>query len=447
MDLSEEMNANSRRSQHGVDPTAGHLQMPGAWYYEEELTGSPINDADDAAMLRTFQTSAAGGVRNVTHAVTVPSSEHVAEIVGRQGCKIKALRAKTNTYIKTPIRGDPSVFVVTGRPEDVMEAKREIECAAEHFTHIRTSRRHSQGGTHVAGHVTIYVRVPLRVVGLVVGPKGATIKRIQQETHTYIITPSREREPVFEVTGMKANVEQARKEIEDHIFQRTGNMPITDSNLIPAMNMDNHMCHNMAMGYNPPYNQENRSNDFDMRQLADSNMGLSSLLRSFPSMRSAYSSDVFANEFGSHRHSLGATSPLHASNFFNMPPRQSRYCADSTRNSLGNLLDGDIFGKSVESFGNSSLWSSTMGLNSEDTMRHTTSPTSSLVSLNPISSSFGGILQSIWSDIPSSSRCSLPSTATPSSAEVSPVDSLAASPKSTCDDEKTLVENPASLIA
>lgn len=38
----------------------------------------------------------------------------------------------------------------------------------------------SQGTGNAPGHVTAYVRVPLRVVGLVVGPKGATIKRIQQ---------------------------------------------------------------------------------------------------------------------------------------------------------------------------------------------------------------------------------------------------------------------------
>lgn len=49
--------------------------------------------------------------------------------------------------------------------------------------------------------VTIQVRVPYRVVGLVVGPKGATIKRIQQSTFSYIVTPSRDKEPVFEVTG------------------------------------------------------------------------------------------------------------------------------------------------------------------------------------------------------------------------------------------------------
>jgi len=76
----------------------------------------------------------------------------------------------------------------------------------------------------VPGQVTIQVRVPYRVVGLVVGPKGATIKRIQQATHTYIVTPSRDKEPVFEVTGMADQVEAARVEIEAHIAARTGNV-------------------------------------------------------------------------------------------------------------------------------------------------------------------------------------------------------------------------------
>lgn len=57
-------------------------------------------------------------------------------------------------------------------------------------------------GESTAGTITLQVRVPYRVVGLVVGPKGATIKRIQQQTHTYIVTPSRDKEPVFEVTGI-----------------------------------------------------------------------------------------------------------------------------------------------------------------------------------------------------------------------------------------------------
>lgn len=110
-------------------------------------------------------------------------------------------------------------------------AKREILSAAEHFSQIRACRKNNLNGsmapgppTNVPGQVTIQVRVPYRVVGLVVGPKGATIKRIQQQTHTYIVTPSRDKEPVFEVTGLPESVEQARKEIEAHIAMRTGGL-------------------------------------------------------------------------------------------------------------------------------------------------------------------------------------------------------------------------------
>ncbi|XP_064207556.1 RNA-binding protein MEX3A isoform X1 [Anguilla rostrata] len=167
---------------------------------------------------------------NITECVPVPSSEHVAEIVGRQGCKIKALRAKTNTYIKTPVRGEEPVFLITGRKEDVALARREIISAAEHFSMLRASRNKlgvSFSGSAPAplpGQTTIQVRVPYRVVGLVVGPKGSTIKRIQQQTCTYIVTPSRDRDPVFEITGSPGNAERAREEIEAHIAFRTGGL-------------------------------------------------------------------------------------------------------------------------------------------------------------------------------------------------------------------------------
>ena len=326
------------------------------------------------------------------------------------GCKIKALRSKTNTYIKTPVRGDEPVFLVTGRREDVMQAKKEIMSAADHFTQIRVNRKtpnnvanaqrgdskndntkssndgeklkdngknkrdakiektplvkclydkgghidassngqrsdrlnnldcgyFSNGGslkssdssfdsmslspsanssnvvppttstttatspaihtpatsspaqcdvelkaTHIWSkdynlpdksnylfksntnnnsynnsnnssyngnnngnlcnnknnrlnnksnntssllqqhQITKEVRVPFKVVGLVVGPKGATIKRIQESTHTYIVTPGRDRDPVFEIIGCPDNVQKAKKEIESYISLRT----------------------------------------------------------------------------------------------------------------------------------------------------------------------------------------------------------------------------------
>ncbi|XP_015511586.1 RNA-binding protein MEX3B [Neodiprion pinetum] len=214
------------------------------------LEGSPGNNGsngDDnlATPASVFEEARSKKSQNMTECVPVPSSEHVAEIVGRQGCKIKALRAKTNTYIKTPVRGEEPVFVVTGRKEDVARAKREILSAAEHFSQIRASRKSSLGAllgappgppASVPGHVTIQVRVPYRVVGLVVGPKGATIKRIQHQTHTYIVTPSRDKEPVFEVTGLPESVEAARREIEAHIALRTGSGPgLEEADLLGAL--------------------------------------------------------------------------------------------------------------------------------------------------------------------------------------------------------------------
>ncbi|XP_048833471.1 RNA-binding protein MEX3B-like [Brienomyrus brachyistius] len=196
----------------------------GGFHMNGPLTHSMLGETSSALCSRKRSV-------NMTECVPVPSSEHVAEIVGRQGCKIKALRTKTNTYIKTPVRGEQPVFIVTGRREDVEMAKREILSAAEHFSMIRASRCKAGGGSsagavpgppHLPGQTTIQVRVPYRVVGLVVGPKGATIKRIQQQTHTYIVTPSRDKDPVFEVTGMPENVDRAREEIETHITLRTG---------------------------------------------------------------------------------------------------------------------------------------------------------------------------------------------------------------------------------
>ncbi|MEQ2195775.1 RNA-binding E3 ubiquitin-protein ligase mex3c, partial [Xenoophorus captivus] len=94
---------------------------------------------------------------------------------GPPGCKIKALRAKTNTYIKTPVRGEQPVFVVTGRKEDVAMAKREILSAAEHFSLIRASRNKTGplaavtglGTPALPGQTTIQVSIRVPFGGVV----------------------------------------------------------------------------------------------------------------------------------------------------------------------------------------------------------------------------------------------------------------------------------------
>lgn len=113
------------------------------------------------------------------------------------GVKIKALRERTNTDIRTPSRDEPPVFVVEGRIEDVIEAKLAIEAEAEHFTRIRGYGIPQM--TLAPCNVTAFIRVPQKLAGLVVGPKGATVKRIQTATVASIVSPNAGQEPVFEV--------------------------------------------------------------------------------------------------------------------------------------------------------------------------------------------------------------------------------------------------------
>lgn len=113
------------------------------------ISNSPLKQSSSCSAAAQLAAQNSSSSQNITESVPVPSSEHVAEIVGRQGCKIKALRAKTNTYIKTPIRGEAPMFVITGRREDVLTAKREIQLAADHFSQIRARR--GSGGAQTNG--------------------------------------------------------------------------------------------------------------------------------------------------------------------------------------------------------------------------------------------------------------------------------------------------------
>ena len=118
------------------------------------------------------------------------------------------------------------MFTISGYPEDVERAKRRIEEAAEHFTKIRQGRENNSQITPQLGPnaVVRHVRVPLKYVGLVVGPKGHNIKRIQSETDTCIMTPARDKEPIFEIRGAPEKVAEAENKLQIYIAMRTGGM-------------------------------------------------------------------------------------------------------------------------------------------------------------------------------------------------------------------------------
>lgn len=73
--------------------------LPGAWFYEVGDGGSsPVHDDE-------FGLRAALSSRNVTMTVDVPSSEHVAEIVGRQGEQNATLPSTAIHYFRLQDQG------------------------------------------------------------------------------------------------------------------------------------------------------------------------------------------------------------------------------------------------------------------------------------------------------------------------------------------------------
>src|SRR5436190_8609979 len=108
-----------------------------------------------------------------TECVSVPSSNHVAEIVGKRGSKIKGLQAKTNTFIIPPKRYEEPVFVISGRKEDVAYAKRELLNASDYFSKIRGNEpvwsplHPNLQNSCSQEYITIQIHAPYHLAGLI----------------------------------------------------------------------------------------------------------------------------------------------------------------------------------------------------------------------------------------------------------------------------------------
>ena len=123
------------------------------------------------------------------------------------------------------MKDEEPVFIITGRKENIQTAKREILEISANFSRMRSSKLYGNG-QEVSELVRMELWVPYDMVGLVVGPKGATIVQIQESTQTYIKTPNRDQKPVFRISGIAENVLRAKDKIRSHVLLRTGkNLP------------------------------------------------------------------------------------------------------------------------------------------------------------------------------------------------------------------------------
>jgi len=169
--------------------------------------------------------------------VPVPSSDHVAEIVGKRGCKILFLMNTIQVKIVAPRRDQQPIFKVSGERFAVTAACKLILEAAEHFSKIQEVRQFKAeigaigaalpGNTFSSDIVLMKLAVPHHLVGLLIGWKGQNIQTIKLETNVEILSPKRFSAPLFQLIGSFENVLKAKSSIDLLIFKHTGKVYAT----------------------------------------------------------------------------------------------------------------------------------------------------------------------------------------------------------------------------
>ncbi|KAH9404321.1 Mex-3 RNA binding member C [Tyrophagus putrescentiae] len=173
--------------------------------------------ADQGLVAKTASDSPNGKVNSTaqyTEQVQVRSSAHVSYIVGKQGTKIRQIRTETETHIKTPVNGEDPVFEISGRRQNVEKAKQRIleEEIAYSKSLFERACNYREGDRRM---LNLYL--PSRFIGLVVGKKGSSIKRIMEMSSTTIVTPKVNTINIFEIYGTQWQIQRAVELIKKHI--------------------------------------------------------------------------------------------------------------------------------------------------------------------------------------------------------------------------------------
>lgn len=160
----------------------------------------------------------------VARQVHVKTSSIAAEIIGKEGGKIKQIIDRTSTKILSPKKNEPPIFSITGYRDQVNDAEREILKLVVHFENLRNKEK--KDNKLPDGFVRRNVRVSGKHVGLIVGKNGKTIQRIKRLTHTEIKTPDKGTAPIFVIEGLACDVDRAGQLITDEVDKKTGPGPV-----------------------------------------------------------------------------------------------------------------------------------------------------------------------------------------------------------------------------
>lgn len=122
------------------------------------------------------------------------------------------------------MNGEEPIFELTGRPAKVQMAKERILEEARNFSLSLYNRacNFKEGDRRM---MNLYL--PARYIGLVVGKKGASIKRIMDMSGVTIVTPKVNTINIFELYGTDYQLRKAVDCIKLHIMSNN-NVTITE---------------------------------------------------------------------------------------------------------------------------------------------------------------------------------------------------------------------------
>ena len=144
------------------------------------------------------------------------------------GSKIRQIRTETETHIQTPVNGEEPVFVLKGRKRNVQAAKERILMEAHNYSMAlyNQARNYKDGERR---QVNIYL--PARFIGLVVGKKGSSIKRIMEMSGADIVTPKVNTINGFKLFGTGPQIRAAVDHIKLHIMTNNNVTIVEETNL------------------------------------------------------------------------------------------------------------------------------------------------------------------------------------------------------------------------
>lgn len=149
----------------------------------------------------------------------VASNEHAAEVIGRNGWKIKSIAFNSGASIECPTPTEAPIFHISGYKNNVTKAKKLIIMWADNFDRMRDRKRTIKCEPGECVETVLLNRAD---ISSVIGRHGKQVKKIAECSNVTIISPDINKEPIFILSGKESDLDLAIFWIKLTAFSSTG---------------------------------------------------------------------------------------------------------------------------------------------------------------------------------------------------------------------------------